>query len=428
MKRIVLMLLVAAALPLRAERVRVIVALDVPDLARRPITAMRDGVIAELETVSRVERWGVSGRAFSIELDESELADLRSDPRVAAVTIDTGGYGSMIESTKIVGADVVHAEGLDGHGITVAILDTGIDADNPDFAGRVVAERCFCDNMDGSGCCPGGTNTQEGPGAARDDHGHGTHVAGILAGGGVYAPMGIAPRASIVAVKVMDAQNSFRSYTQIYRALEWIALRRPEVRVINMSLGSRSLFTEEGCNKSALAKGLEDVIGFLRLRGVLITASSGNEGSLAGTTFPACMADVIGVGATYDAAGPHKEFCGVANAHVDQVACFSNSTESVDLLAPGATITSSKRGGGLAVNGGTSMAAPHVAGAIALIRQASGSVLSAYEVERILTTTGTLVFDTRNQMLFPRLNIAAALAVTPRLGPAPKRRTVRTTR
>lgn len=425
MIRYALAVLLAAALPLRAERVRVVVTVEAPAYSIASAEALRDGVISSLERSSRVERWGTSGRAFSVEVDEQELEALRADPRVSAVTVDTGGQGSMLESLLITGADKVHAQGLDGRNVTVAVLDTGIDSENPDFAGRIVAERCFCDNMDGSGCCPGGDRTQAGAGAAADDHGHGTHVAGILAGGGVYAPRGMAPRANIVAVKVMDAQNSFRSYTQIYHALEWIALERPDVQVINMSLGSRTLFSGETCNSSALARGLHEVVAFLRMRGVLITASSGNEGSLSATTFPACMSDVLSVGATYDSSGPHSMFCTVTDAEVDQVACFSNSDPSVDLLAPGATIGSSKRGGGLVVNGGTSMAAPHVAGTIALMKQASGSLLTTKQIEKILKDTGLPVFDPRNLLHFPRLDAAAALEATPRIQPAPRRRTVR---
>ncbi|HYO77370.1 MAG TPA: S8 family serine peptidase [Thermoanaerobaculia bacterium] len=413
-----------AALPLQAERQRVVVAVDVPEVSIASVSALRNDVIASIVGASEIERWG-SGPAFAAELDVRDIELLRLDPRVRAITPDTGGQGSMLESLPIIGADKVHQLGFDGYGVTVAVLDTGIDLGNPDFAGRVVAERCYCDNMDGEGCCPDGNSFDAGAGAARDDHGHGTHVAGIVAGGGVYAPRGVAPRANIVAVKVLDAKNRFRSYTQIYRALEWIATSRPDVQVINMSLGSSALYSDEACNGTAIAYGMHDVIARLRMRGVLIVASAGNEGSLSGTTFPACVTDVIGVGATYDSAGSHSNFCNVAYAHVDQVACFSNSTESVDLLAPGATISSSRRGGGSVIGGGTSMAAPHVTGAIALMQQASGGALTAFQIERILKDTGTVVLDTRNSRVVPRLDVAAAIAVTPRAPRPPRRRVVR---
>ena len=426
MIRLAVAALLAVALPLHAGGVRVVVAVDVPQVSIASVTALRNDVIRSLATATHVERWG-DGPAFAAELDAAELERLRRDPRVRAVSIDEGGGGALIESVKIVGADKAHKIGFDGRGVTIAVLDTGIDAKNADFAGRIVAQQCFCDNLDGSGCCPNGQTSQSGPASALDDHGHGTHVAGIAAGGGVNAPSGIAPRANIVAVKVMDAKNSFRGFTQIYRALEWIASSRRDVSVINMSLGSRALFSSEACGQAAIALGLYDVITTLRARGVLITASAGNEGSLTGTTLPACMQATLGIGATYDSAGAHTTFCYAPNTYVDEVACFSNSSAAVDLVAPGADIVASRRGGGWVKYAGTSMAAPHVAGTIALIHQASGGRLGANEIESILKDAAITVIDTRNWTPARRVDAAAAIAITPR-APAetqPRRRAVR---
>ena len=422
MIRFRIVLLFLAALPLRAERVRVVVAVQVPDVSAASVGALREDVIASLNA-ARVERWG-EGRAFAAEIERGEIETLRRDARIAAVTIDEGGRGALLESVALVGADKAHAGGIDGRGVTVAVLDTGIDARHADFAGRIVAERCFCDNLDGSGCCPNGATTQRGEGAAQDDHAHGTHVASVLAGGGAFAPKGVAPRAGIVAVKVMDAMNRFRSFTQVYRALEWIANERHDVRVVNVSLGSHAVYATDSCRRSAIALGLIDLLDRLRARGVLVVASSGNEGSLTGATLPACVDEVLAVGATYDSPGPHSGFCTVASSYVDQVTCFSNSSEAVDLVAPGADIVAARRGGGTIALAGTSMAAPHVAGAIALMQQASGGAMPAGQIERVLEETGVPVIDTRNWRLFPRLNVAAALAATPRATPE-RRRSVR---
>jgi len=424
LSRFGLALALAAGLPLQAaQRVHVVVAVGLPELASQSAVsteAVRAEVMEALDANAHVVPWG-RGPVFAADLEPAELERLRHDPRVRSVSIDNGGQGALLESIPLIGADLAHAQGFDGSGITVAVLDTGIDGNNPDFKGRLVAEQCFCDNMDGTGCCPNGSVTQSGPGAASDDNGHGTHVSGILAGGGASAPAGVAPRANIIAVKVMDGENSFKSFTQIYHALEWIIQKRSDVRVINMSLGSYSLFTSADCTAMALHDGMQQVIGALRQRGVLITASSGNQSSITGTTLPACMADVLGVGATYDAAGRQSAFCTVSNAQVDEVACFSNSSDAIDVLAPGAVITASKRGGGSIAYAGTSMAAPHVAGAIALMQQASGSTLTADQAEEILKITGKPVVDSRTGAEFPRLNVAAAIAATPR-PPLPKRR------
>ena len=412
-----------AALPLLADRVRVIVAVEPPAIAgARAVESQRAEVIESLETARGIERWG-QGSAFVAELETWEIELLRSDPRVRAISPDSGGSGSLLESIPLVGGDVVAARGLDGRDVTVAILDSGIDLTHPDFAGRIVAQQCFCDNFS-LGCCPNRLSVQSGPGAAQDDHDHGTHVSGIVAGAGQSGPRGIAPGVRIVAVKVLDSSNSFASTTQIYRALQWIRDERPDVRVINMSLGTAVLFENEECQASAAAIGFQDVLAPLRARGVVIVASTGNNGDPSRMQFPACAQSVLSVGATYDAPGSHEYFgCKDADTARDQIACFSNASSGLDLLAPGAVIRSAKRGGGSIRMVGTSMAAPHVSGALALMMQASYSMLPADQAERILKSTGVPVTDARNGITTPRLDIAAAVAATPNA--TSKRRAVR---
>lgn len=428
------LLLVAALLtsfPAAAERVRVVVAVGFPEMAMSqaaddvtPAMSLRSAVLATLPTVSDVTAWGADG-TFSAEIDAREVDALRRDPRVRAVSIDTGGEGAMLESLGVVRMDLVRPQGLDGTGVTVAILDTGIETSHPDFAGRIVAQQCFCENSNGTGCCPGAERERFGPGAAEDDHGHGTHVTGIIAGAGVIAPMGIAPKAEIISVKVMDSANSFRSFAQIYRGLDWILTHHPEVDVINMSLGSFTLFSSQVCDNTAIALGMDVVIKALRARGVLVTASSGNQASLTGTTLPACMTPVLGVGATFDAKGVYANgVCSDADAQRDEVTCFTNSTDSVDIVAPGAMITSAMLNKKIATWAGTSMAAPHVAGAIALMKQRSRERMTSDEIETVLKTTGTRVTDARNGLSFPRLDISAAISATPKVDDK-KRRGVR---
>ncbi|MDP9193824.1 MAG: S8 family serine peptidase [Acidobacteriota bacterium] len=430
MSRFLLAMVIAAALPLHADpadRVRVIVAVGLPEISTQSSRSMSAGAIGSLraevvdalEGATEIEPWG-SGPAFSAVVDRAELDRLSRDPRVRAVTIDRGGQGALMDSGPLIGADLVHAQGYDGSGVTVAVLDTGIDAKSPDFAGRISGQRCFCDNLDGSGCCPNGEVTQRGYDAARDDNGHGTHVAGIVAGGGVSAPRGIAPGARIVAVKVLDFNRAFRSFTQIYRALEWIANERPDVKVINMSFGSWSVYTPAECDAVAIAIGMRDLVAELRSRGVLIVASSGNQSSVTGTTLPACMNDILGIGATYDGPANAQASCEQSPAGRDVMTCFTNSSGNIDLVAPGAVITATARGGGFTTMSGTSMAAPHVAGALALMQQVSAGTITSDQAETILKTTGRPIKDTRNGLDFPRLDAAAAVAATPHVAPLPQ--------
>lgn len=389
--------LTLAALLLSA-RVHVVVVVDEP---AGPGT-IRANVISALDRATDIEPWG-DGPAFAAEIAAEDLEELRSDPRVRAIAIDTGGSGGLAQSLPRIRADLVHAMGIDGDGTTVAVLDSGIDGNHPVFAGRISGEACFCDNLDGTGCCPFGDRERVGPGSAKDDQGHGTHVAGIVSG--------VAPATDIVAVKVLDSLNRFRSFTQIFRALEWVADSRPDVDAINMSLGSDALFTDANCELSAIALGLQPVIARLRKRGVLIAASTGNNGVTDKMWLPACMADVLGVGATHD--------------NADTVASFSNSSPALDLLAPGVSITAAARGGGTTTLSGTSMAAPHVAGLIALMKQKAGPRLPADSIQTILRTSGKPVVDTRNGITAPRIDALATINATPVPPALPRRRSMR---
>lgn len=391
MRSLVLRVLIVLSLPLQAAPIRVVV-------------AYRDA-----PPVVRGERWGETA-VYSEEIDATRLETLRRDPNVLAVTVDAGGQGGLAESIPHIGADVLHVQGVDGRGTTIAVLDTGIDTDHPDFAGRIVAEQCFCNNFS-TGCCPGGAKELSGPGAAEDDHGHGTHVTSIAAGGGAVASAGVAPAASIVAVKVMDRDNKFSNFKQLHDALQWIADHRPDVDVINMSLGSSALFEPAQCGGAAISLGMQPVVARLRQRGVLIAACTGNNGNTSSMWLPACMDEVIGVGATLRAS--------------DVITGYTNSSASMDIVAPGSNITASRKDGGTVPMQGTSMATPHVAGTILLIRQVSGDGLSADFLQELLRRTGRPLLDARNQLIFPRLDALAAVSAAPRPPEAPRRRSAR---
>jgi subtilisin family serine protease len=334
------------------------------------------------------------------------LAGLAADPDVAAIDLDLGGRGGDAESLALIRASAAHQAGVVGSGVTVAVVDGGIDRAHPDLADSLAGEHCVVPPAG----CPNGAAEQDGPGSAPDDHGHGTNVTGIVTANGTVAPVGVAPAARIVAVKVLDANNRFAGSSQVISALDWVARSRPDVRVVNLSLGTDMLFPDVCDNAGATTMAYASVVAALRTRGVTVVASSMNDASPFSMAAPACIDRVISVGAVYDSAfGPFAlQVCADAATAADRVACFSNGGSALDLLAPGARIRSTGRGGGVSEFAGTSQAAPHVAGAAALLLQVS-PILSPDGLESVLEASGAPLLDARNGVVTPRIDVAAAL-------------------
>lgn len=344
-------------------------------------------------------------RAFVVTIGPAGLARLRAEPDVLRIDIERGFELHLNESRAVTETDAVHRWGYRGSGITVAVIDSGYDSDHPDLTAGLVAEQCYCTG----GCCPNGEDEQSGAGAAEDDHRHGTHVTGIIASDGVEAPKGYAPDADVVAVKVLDDQNFSCCLSDLVAALDWIAAERPDVDVINASLGSFALFGGDCDRENATNQALAQAIGTLRSRGVLLVTSTGNQADPDNMASPACIADAISVGATYDASvGTYRFGCTDDVTAADDVCCFSNASPTLDLLAPGAPIVSSRRGGGTLSFGGTSMASPAVAGCAALILEAKPGI-SAIDLEQALESSTATVVDQRTQRVHPRLDCREAL-------------------
>lgn len=331
---------------------------------------------------------------------------------LTATAIRDESAGSLDQAARIQSVKVnsaarsveVQKMGLSGQGVTVAIIDTGVDTAHTDLAGAVVDEACFAANRG----CPNGASQQFGAGAARDDNGHGTHVAGIIAGRGKTAPEGLAPNARIIAIKVAAADGSTSTQAMI-AALRWVAKAHPEVAVVNMSLGTTATYAGACDAASPITAALRQAGQAVRDNGAVIVAAAGNEGQTDRMTAPACVSGFLSVGAVHAEKGSlSANGCTDLKTAADRVACFSNSSTRLDLLAPGAGIVSADLGGGKTNRSGTSQAAAVVSGAVALLLE--GAPGTGHRIDAALFSTGAAITDGRNGRVTPRIDTRAALA------------------
>jgi subtilisin family serine protease len=281
-------------------------------------------------TVDRVYTSAINGAAMHLA-DDAALA-LASDPRVLSVEPDevftmtattqvgaTWGLDRIDQRARPLSGSYVYA--ANGSGVTVYILDTGINFSQSDFGGR--AETGF------DAITPGGSAT--------DCEGHGSHVAGTI-GSNTY---GVAKNVRLVAVRVLDCSGNGSS-SSVLAGIDWVTTNADLPAVANMSIGSSV--------NATVNQAVENSI----LAGITYAVSAGNNGIDACQQTPASAPDAITVGAT-DAS--------------DTFASFSNFGTCVDVLAPGVNITSWWTGSGNITLSGTSMSSPHVAGAAALYLQ-----------------------------------------------------------
>ena len=342
--------------------------------------------------------------ALAAWIARPQLDWLRRHPGVRAIAVDEGGAAHLAESLPLAGFAPAALAGLTGQDITVAVIDSGVDRAHPDLAGAVIDEACFCS----SGCCPGGLTEAFGEGAAADDSGHGTHVAGIVAGRGeATGQPGGAPAARIIAIKILDSFNAFCCTSDLVAALDWLIAQHPDVDLVNMSFGANGLHAGD-CDAEATVGPVASAAQALVDGGAVLVASSGNNGML-GLPSPACLSEVISVGAVWDAdLGAQGILCSEESTAADRIACFSNSSATLDLLAPGAIVTSTWPVGLTRGRAGTSQAAPIVSACAALLRQADPSA-SSRAIATALRTSPTWLTDARNGIDYPRLDCGAAL-------------------
>ena len=331
--------------------------------------------------------------AIAAEVGLESLLALAADPSVRQIGLDEGGRGGLNQAIPQVNIDEVRQTyGYTGNGIEVAVLDSGIDTDHVDLQGIIASQKCLAD------ACPYGADNAE------DDNGHGTHVSGIIASQGTASPTGAASRVTIHAVKVLDSNSSFSAASIVLNGLDYVINDLPNVDIVNMSLGTNALFENDCDTQYSYTRAFSDAITTLRDRGVLSFVSSMNDASDNSIAAPACISNAIAVGAVYDTqpSSWNSSECNDILPAADTMTCFSNSSVSLDLVAPGSPITSTRRGGGTVVYSGTSMSTPLAAGCAALIME-HNSTWSMDEIEAVLETSDVSVTDPLGRE-FPRLD------------------------
>lgn len=392
-----------------APRVRVIVY-----VSRRGGKARRraEAVIERLSAAElRVGRRFARVPAFAGSVTAAGLARLAASPDVLRVSPDMPVRIQLSEAIPLVRIDTLHALGVTGTGRKLAVVDTGVDLDHPDLEDAIAAEQCFCqgdDGVGGEGCCPNGLDTQSGPGAAQDGHGHGTRVAGIAASAGVVASEGAAPEVSLIAVRVLDSSgNGYAS--DLMAGLDWVATNHVDTSAVNLSLGGGQ-YDGDCDDADADTMVFADAIEDLDANGTIVVAGSGNNGWSDAMLAPACIAKAVSVGAVYDAnVGSQTAYgCTDTTTQADQVTCWSNASTTTDVFAPGSRITTSTIGGGTSTGGGTSYSTPVVAGCAALLRQAQ-PFASAAAIARALVQSPVSVVDTSSGRSYPRLDCVSAV-------------------
>ncbi|MFD0669492.1 S8 family peptidase [Ramlibacter sp. MAHUQ-53] len=328
--------------------------------------------------------YGHALKGFSATLPAAAVNALRNHPDVASIEQDqtVSLQQSVTQSSATWGLDRIDQVDLPlntqytysqtGAGVTAFVVDTGIRADHSEFAGRLL---------------PGFTAVADGQGT-NDCNGHGTHVAGTVAG----TTWGVAKGAKVVPVRVLDCSGN-GAWSQVIAGLDYVASSTARPAVANLSLGGSASSTLDAAVAGAVSKG------------VTVVVAAGNSNVDACTASPAREPSAITVGATMSS---------------DYRAYFSNIGTCLDLFAPGYNIVSAGIAGttASATMSGTSMAAPHVAGAAALILQANPGATPATVASTIkanATTNHVIAAGTGS----PNLLLSIGSASAPVTQPAP---------
>jgi subtilisin family serine protease len=368
-----------------------------------------------------------------VRLPARDVGRLFEDPAVAALENDLLFIPQLKQSTAIIKSGTL-ALNRDVTGLNqlIAVIDSGVDKTHPMLAGKVVDEACFSSRSAVvDELCPNGRQRQVGMGAgincptALKGCEHGTHVAAIAAGRSPTR-QGVAVDAGIIAIQVAGEQfapstggctpqpcvavlesNVLAALDFVYENQEKYEAAGKAVAAVNMSLGLGSEQHAVHCADTSPHVGLDKAMRSLRQAGIATIVSAGNSSLDGFVNYPSCLPEAIAVGATNDD---------------DVLWIFGNLGPLVKLLAPGADITSAVPEGSACASGGartcelsgTSQAAPHVSGALALLRSSKPEARIT-EMLAALNCTGRPIqgydaYHQSNKYHRPRINVLAAEA------------------
>ncbi|CEN56265.1 IPTL-CTERM sorting domain-containing protein [Candidatus Methylopumilus turicensis] len=317
---------------------------------------------------------------------------------VKAMYINEKMHLISIQNSSLINQTFSYKLGKQGAGTTVVVIDNGLDYTKSDFGS--------CTGIGSPASCKVIASIDQvtsnriiGSRQAATNHDHGNNVAGTI--------IGVAPGSKIAAINVFDTASGAYS-NDIISAINWGISNQGKYNIasINLSLGGDTKYTSPCSNDWS-----SSTITSAKTAGISVVIAAGNGGYTDGLISPACSPDAVSVGAVYDSNEGGISWgtgCTDATTAADQVVCFSNSANFLKILAPGVNITSA----GIKLSG-TSQAAPHVAGAIAVLRSAFPSETASQLQSRLTNTRVPRVTDTRNNLSFPRLDLLQALASLP---------------
>ncbi len=333
---------------------------------------------------------GFAGTATKEAVDS-----LKNNDKVDYIALDQLAKANLMESRPIIQADAVQSNyGITGKGVGVCHLDTGVNYNHPALIRAYAGGYDFINNDNDP----------------MDDNGHGTATAGAIASND-STDKGISPGVNLLAVKVLDS-NSFGYWSTITAGINWCVANKNlyNISVISMSLGSVGFTYTPTTSPGYIEPALQTAYNL----NIVPVASSGNEGALTGISYPAVSPYVISTAASYDAdLGSYGHGnCTDLITNPNIMTCYSNRASFLDIVAPGTVITTTTVQGSFGGASGTSMAAPHISGTIALMKQRNPQ-MKVSQIEKILKSTGAPIYDSATSLTFKRVNALNAVKAVP---------------